>query len=101
MKIPKTIKIGGHEVLVNSDSKRFSKDLELDDLCGKTFIGSEVILINRHTICRSQQEESFLHEIIHHILFHAGWNDETINEQLVQSLAAGLYQVLKDNNLLK
>ncbi len=101
MKIPKKLKIGGHIVLVNSDSKEFSKDLGLDKFCGKGFLGGEVILINRHSICRSQQEESFLHEIIHHILFHAGWNKETINEALVQSLAAGLYQVLKDNKMLK
>lgn len=101
MKIPKTLKIGGHIMLVNSDGRKFSKELGLDKFCGKTFLGGEVILINRHSICRSQQEESFLHEIIHHILFHAGWNKETENEPLVQSLASGLYQVLKDNNLFK
>jgi len=101
MKIPKKIKIGGHELLVNSDSKKFSKELKLDGLCGTTFLGADVILINRHSICKSQQEESFLHEIIHHILFHAGFNKETENEVLVQSLASGLYQVLKDNDLLK
>lgn len=101
MIIPKKVKIGGHELLVNSDSKKFSKEMGLEGLCAKTYLGGDIILINRNGICRSQQEESFLHEVIHHILFHSGWNDEAVNEPLVQSLASGLYQFLKDNKLLR
>lgn len=100
MEIPKKVKIGGHTLLINSDNKKFSKNNNLDKFCAKTYLGGDVILINRHSICKSQQEESFLHEVIHHILFHAGWNEECVNEPLVQSLASGLYQVLKDNKLI-
>lgn len=99
MKIPLKVKIGGHELLVNSGND-FFKDTDLKDLCAKTYLGGDVILLNR-TLVRSQQEESFLHEVIHHILFHAGWNNETINEPLVQSLASGLYLFLKENKMLK
>ena len=101
MKIPLKVKIGGHTLLVNSKDKKVSKDLELEDLCGKTFLGGDLILINRHSICRSQQEESFLHEVIHHILFRMGRNDECLDERLVQGLASWLYAFLKDNKIVK
>lgn len=101
MNIPKKVKIGGHTLLVNSNSKKFSKENKLEEFCGRTYLGGDVILINRHSICRTQQEESFLHEVIHHILFHAGLNNEAVDEVLVQSLASGLYAFLKDNKLIK
>ena len=42
------------------------------------------------------QGESFFHELIHGILGDGSYFDEHDNEQLVQHLGAGMYQILKD-----
>jgi hypothetical protein len=95
MKIPNKLKIGGHQLEVKIENLN-SKEPK----CATTFVAGNKIILNSQ-ICPSQREESFLHEIIHHILFHAGYNELVFEEKLVQSLASGLYQVLKDNDLLK
>lgn len=39
-----------------------------------------------------QKKETICHEMIHGILVHIGYNDESQNEQFVQALANGIYQ---------
>ena len=104
MKIPLRVKLGGHLLLVNHSNKPFEAYQKNDKSpgmkAGVTWMGEEVILLNRR-LSREQQEESFLHEVIHHILFRMGRNDECVDEQLVQGLASWMYSFLKDNDLLK
>ena len=104
MKIPLKVKLGGHTFLINQGQKVFEEYFKGDDdehrKAGITYLGGNLILIDR-TNARQQQEESFLHEIIHQIFFRMGRNKECEDEQLVQGLASWLYSFLKDNKLLK
>lgn len=102
MKIPKQLKIGGHiykiKVVDGEDQKKGGS------CWGKTFHHQKEIYIDE-SAALSQQEETFFHEILHCIdqvyngqEFVKDGND---GEATVSRLAEGLYQVLKDNNLLK
>lgn len=94
MRIPSKIKIGAHEVMV--------KKRKMDELYGEFDKDSLTITID-NTKPITIQEETFIHEIIHAINWLAGIEikDEEKEEKNVQALGHLLYQVLKDNNLLK
>lgn len=47
-----------------------------------------------------QMEESFFHELVHQLLVEFHWYQLSDDEKLVQSLAVGLYQVMRDNGCL-
>jgi len=87
MKIPKKLKIGGHLYKVEL--------VESDDMDGAN--GEQDRHKNRIRICKtdpqSQQEETLIHEIIHAV-------NGGLKEEVVDSLAVSLYQVLKDNKLI-
>lgn len=89
MKIPKQLKIGGHLVTVFLDTTKF----ETDDKCGHADANKNEIVIDSN-LSQSQQESTLLHEILHFI-------NAPLDHALLDSLAEQLYQVLKDNNLLK
>jgi len=88
MDIKNRLKIGGHEYTVE-----FTEAENMDDSCGETDRHK-----NRIRICetdpRSQQEETVLHEILHAL-------NSGLKEEVIDGLAVGLYQVLKDNDMLK
>jgi len=88
MIIPNKLKIGGHEYLVE-----FTEYDNIEGDCGDSDRHR-----NRIRICQtdpqSQQEETLIHEIIHAI-------NGGLKEEIVDGLAVSLYQVLKDNELLK
>ena len=88
MKIPKKLKIGGHLIKV--------REMEMvDDIsCSgdSSYVNGEIRL-NRE-LKQSQKEASLIHEIFHFI-------NTTINHDLLDSLSEQIYQVLKDNKLLK
>lgn len=88
MKIPTKLKIGGHKYKVE-----FTDDDNMDGANGEQDRHK-----NRIRICKTdpitQQEETLIHEIIHAV-------NGGLKEEIVDSLAVSLYQVLKDNNLLK
>jgi len=85
MKIPKRLKIGGitYNVTLNKHERTSFLDRELDTLNLNPRLSNQ------------QMEVALLHEIIH------GVNLGITDEVLVEGLAQGLHQVLKDNNLLK
>ena len=93
----KYIKIGGHKVKVLWDSD----SVRIGDRMGSSWTEHNSIQINTN-FPKSQQEVTLLHEIIHHIMFNWGYKlgEEPHTEQLVESLSQGLYQVLKDNNIV-
>ncbi len=96
MKIPDKIKIGGIEYKIE-----FINEIK-DDIHNSEFIGRVIYRENKILILDSYQTERqfrvMLHEIIHVL-------DEDyklgISEENLCRLEAGLYQVLKDNKLLK
>ena len=88
MDIPKKLKVGAHTFnvfLVDPD------DIEKD--CGECNIGKLTIKIKKN-MPQSVMEETLIHESIHAMNFG-------LEEKDVQFLSMGIYQILKDNNLLK
>ena len=94
MKIPKVVKIGGHSYQV------IVRDRDRKD--GQTAFGSHNARITTiwidNQLSKSQQESTFLHEIIEAINYA---NLLGLNESQISSFEHNLYQVLRDNNLLK
>ena len=88
MKIPKKVKIGAHIVPVREiemvDDVACSGDMQ--------YVSGEIRL--NKALHQSRKESTFFHEAIHHM-------NQTLNHELLDSLAEQFYQFLKDNNLLK
>lgn len=96
MKLPKKIKIGGHifDVIVRNKRKE-----DGDQRLGCSDVYANRIFINRHEAQSLSQEESTLfHEIIEII---SAFNDMKLTHDQICALETNLYQVLKDNKLLK
>lgn len=82
MNIPKKIRIAGIIYDVRFD------EIEIKDLRGRTDFSKQLILLHPGKVDAVAQ--TFLHEIIHCI------NNE-LGEVTVDSIAVGIYQVIKDN----
>jgi len=91
MKIPKKIKIGGHEFKIVFKKASLVDEGNADS--GSLDTDSNTIEINEK-LTQSQKEVTLLHEI-----FHA-MNTE-LNEVMVESLSQQLYQVFMDNKMFK
>ena len=95
MKIPKKVKIGGHWYKVLLRKNRERQD-------GSSSLGSENSRFNNIWIdgnqAITQQESTLLHEIIEAINY---LNHLSLGEKEISVLETNLYQVLKDNKLLK
>jgi hypothetical protein len=89
MKIPKKLKIGGHTVEVIITDK--------ESKSGTCYGFKNYITIHAEAV-ESIQEVSLIHEILEYI---TGGNDIELSHQSLSTISEGLYQVLKDNNLLK
>lgn len=95
MKIPKTVKVGGH--IYKVEITKTSEESKGHNNWGRTNHAKLKIYIDRE-LATSKQEETYLHELVHAIDFHMGTK---LKEEQVERFSNGLYQVLKDNNLLK
>ncbi|MDA2921691.1 hypothetical protein MYX07_00310 [Patescibacteria group bacterium AH-259-L07] len=100
MKIPKKIKVGGHIYKVIYPY-RFK---EREDLYGRTNEGRKEIFVtnldaNGNKLPQTKIEETFLHELLHAV--DQTYNNNDLKEEIVARMGEGLYQVLKDNKLLK
>lgn len=87
-KLPTKLKILGHYVTV-----RETEDIED---CGQYDVDKNEIRI-RKQLTQSQKEETLLHEIL-------GIANPTMHSEqhaLLEALAQTVYQVLRDNNLLR
>lgn len=90
MKIPKTLKIGGHVVRIDC-----SKVLE--DENGHASLQENTIRVCA-SLPKSQKEATLVHEIFH---FLNTTLDEGDGHRLLDSLSEQLYQVLSDNRMLR
>ena len=97
MKIPKKVKVGAHTYKVV-----FRDDLD-DENFGVCRPRKLTMFIDE-TVERTQQEETFFHEILHAIFKQEGMSNPLTyekEESQVQRLGHARYQVLIENDLLK
>ena len=93
MTIPDMVKIGPVEYAVK-ENQRFSQD----NLLGQIRYAEQTIEI-RPDLASTIAEITLWHEMIHGILFAGGFHDH--DEQMLDVLAHGVVQLLKDNSFLK
>lgn len=97
MKIPDKIKIGGIEWKVELVKEALDDINESATYVGRAvFKENKILLLNSYPV--EKQFRTLLHEIIHVL------DDDLkigFEENAICRLEAGLYQVLKDNRLLK
>jgi len=95
MKIPKKLKVCGLDYEI-----KFEKNMHaIDGLAGEHNANKQTIRLQKDDYCQQRIEQVFIHEILHAI--DVQFNNDALEEQEVRRLGNGLYQVLKDNNLLK
>ena len=94
MKIPKTIKIGWRNYTVKFvEGIRDEKGEMLD---GEIDFSNHIIYINDN-LNEEEKEVVFLHEITHGIFndkCHSEWQD---NEDLIETISEGIFQLMLDN----
>jgi len=96
MKIPSKIKIGGiiYKVnIINPTEPPLNKNHADGQL---NFATCEIFLDKK--LDNQMMTQVFLHEILHGIEYN---NDMSSSESYIQTMASGLFGVLKDNKLLK
>jgi hypothetical protein len=86
VKIPDVLKIGGHYVTV-----KVTPDVPNDN-CGEFDIKKNQMLLHANQK-QTQLEASLIHEILHAL-------NICLDEERVEFLSQGLYQVIKDNDLV-
>lgn len=93
MKIPQTLKIGGinYQVIVENPRMHGCNGV------GSNNDGVAIITIS-NTANRQVQESTLFHEMIEAI---NGTNDLQLSHQTISTLETSLYQILRDNDLLK
>jgi len=96
MKIPKKLKIGAHIFKVKYFNRE-AKDLN-DNLGSCNCVKCEIVINSDPNISVSQQEETLLHEILEALNYNYQLK---LSHESLSIIAEGLYQVLKDNKLLK
>jgi len=100
MKIPSKVKVGGfiYKVIPNYKFKEIFDNLAQGDP-NSLEIRIKYFDSGGEKLNQQKIEEMFLHEIVHCI--NEVYNSNKIDEDTITRLTMGLYQVLKDNKLLK
>ena len=101
MKIPDKLKILGFDWTIEDH-----KDIAYQGNCyGATHQGSQKIFLEPD-MTPQKREQVFIHEMMHAIFWQMGLcerykKDKEIEEEIITTMSQGIYQVLKDNDLLK
>jgi len=95
MKIPKQLKIGNLTYRIGE----LSEDDE-DNYFGRGYCFLQWIKLSPK-LSQESKEETLFHELIHLILEQYGFKEQSKDEKLVSIIGNTIYQVLKDNDLLK
>lgn len=90
---PKSCRLGGHKLTFRR-SPRISELLEACSAVGRTNYVTGVIEVHDN-IPEGLEHVTNLHEIVHQILNFYNYHELNNNEQFVDNMAQGLYQVLK------
>jgi Zn-dependent peptidase ImmA (M78 family) len=94
MKIPKKVKIGWREFQINeNEGKRDDNGSLLD---GQISYEERTIYLNKDYGIE-QEKVSLLHEIMHGIFNKQGHSEWRTDENLVDAIAEGLYELINDN----
>lgn len=102
MEIPQTVKIGGFVWSVEENEKVAAEG----NVYGSTHHTKQRIFLEPNETPQ-KKEQTLLHEILHAIWHQTGLgkrfigDQSKIEEEIVHALSMSLYQVLKDNNMLK
>ena len=92
MKIPPKLKVLGIDYEV-----RRPEVVECDgDVAIGMHSGKDGFIAIKRDLTPTMAEATFFHEIVHAVNI-----GDTLSEEQVEQIARGLYQVLKDNNLLR
>ena len=95
MKIPKKLKICGLDYTIV-----LLKDLHLDEgLAGQHDGDKQIIRLQNRGYHSQAIEQNFFHEVTHAI--NSNYLNGKLDEDIVDSISNGIYQVLKDNRLLR
>lgn len=92
--IPSKVKIGSITYDVSTNKDDYLKGAEL---LGEIAYTDQTVFV-RSDIPKERQDNVFIHEIVHGMLYEMGHKDFD-NEDLIKPLSNILYQVLKDNKL--
>lgn len=91
MKIPKTLKIGGHKIKV--DCSKVHPDAD-----GMWIIAEDKIMISKD-LPQTHKEATLIHEIFH--VMNSTIGVSKVGHSLLDSLSEQFYQVLHDNKMLR
>ena len=95
MKIPKTVKIGWRNYTVKFiDERRDEKGNLLD---GEIDLTNHFIYIDETIANEEEKMIVFLHEVVHGIFHNQRHNKYGNNEELVEAISEGLFQLVRDN----
>lgn len=99
MKIPNKLKVGGINYKIKKDY-RF-KETILQGQCDAIQAELRISYVDQGGNRRNFEkiEETFIHEVLHAV--DSCYNNNKLDEESTDRLANGMYQVLKDNKLLK
>jgi hypothetical protein len=91
MKIPKTLRVGGHTIKVDCSKT-------LSDRAGDWDPTKNLIRLSKD-LTQSQREVTLFHELFH--AFNSELDNLNLGHVMLEGLSQQLYQVLADNKLLK
>ena len=96
MKIPESIRIGGVDYAVKFDERVTDGISSCNGMID--YATSEIFIATDKGLGHQAQCQTFLHEILHGIAYHANLDISKDNKELIiDTIAKGLYQVLQDN----
>ena len=98
MRIPKSFQLQGHTIQVVFDNE----DCEKRKFCRYADLnGNKIVLATKvfeDKFPKTKIEQTFIHEVIHHILEALGENKLNDNEKFVDGFAGHLHQILSTFN---
>lgn len=91
------VKIGGTIYEIENTPYSFDNDKttvmgDIDQVAAKIKLNLDP------SIAKVRKQQTLIHEILHGMLFEAGYEEE-IDEQLIKRLSMVMYQVVKENDL--
>lgn len=102
MKIPKKIRINGFDWSVEENEK---VAIEGNIFGSAHYVKQRIFLDPDES--RQKKEQCLLHEVLHVVFWQSGLKTRfekvqgVTEEEIVQALSFGIYQVLRDNKMLK